>query len=37
MFQKCSQLLSTLYARILGRNILMVPKGPSFSENREQM
>lgn len=34
MLQECGELVSTLDAGVLGRNILMVPKRPSFSENR---
>lgn len=34
VFQERGQLLSTLDAGVPGRHVLMVPQGPSFSENR---
>lgn len=36
MLQKTGELFGTLDAGVLGGNVLMVPKGPSFSENRGQ-
>lgn len=33
VLQERGELVGTLDAGVLGRNVLMVPKGPSFSEN----